>query len=516
MNDPSLFTDIAAGLDLSEVQEQLREDADLGADRLNGYALQQQAYDGELSPPLQDREREFLGAHGVRFTENFHETVVDVHAELSTLEGVRFPGRDELTEWANGTVWQRSNLDAVQAQVSHASVLKGDAFLIVSFDDTAGVPVFEYQRPEQMKVVCDDEGVRYFVKVWNTSRVCPTNPKGRKIRRMNRFFPDRVEKWFTLAANDTEGEATWLPHLDPEDVTLEPVHPVDEIGEPDLEQDPVMVERAAWPTRWTVDGTEDGEPLGFSVFHFPHKAGDGVYGRSLGAGWLPFQNELNKQLVDLFQVMDTQGWKQRYASGVPDTTSLTVAIGEWVTSSDPGARFGEFAAEDPRHLVETLEATIRRGAAKTRTPLHNLLLAGALPSGESLKTAESPAARSANARNVFASSPWVGSWLMAVRLAWVFGRLPEGVSGPVEDLMVELVWADTHSRNEKGEADTAEVWHRIGASARTLLANADFDPEEEFANRVQEQARALEGQARAFDRGDVEPLPGVDEGEPVP
>lgn len=500
------------------MQEQLREDADLGADRLSEYRLQQEAYDGELVPSMTDRQRKYLEAHGVGFTENFHETVVDVHADLSQLEAVQFPGRDALTEWANGPVWAHSNLDAVQARAGHSQLLKGDAFLMVTFDQDAGLPVFHFERPDQMKVVGDDEGTLYIVKVWSTARPSPTNPRGRPIRRLNRYFPDRVEKWFTLASNDS-GDAHWLPHLDADDLYDAEFQPVGDDLEPLEDAEPVLVEAATWPVDWT---TEDGEPIGINVFHLKHKALDGTYGRSIGRGWMPFQAQIDKQLLDLFQVMDTQGWKQRHAAGIESTDDLTVATGEWVSTRNENARFGEFEAEDPRPLLDAIEATLRRGAAKVRVPLHMLMTSGTLPSGESLKSAESPGVRTARARNIFSGPVIVDAFKMAVRLTEVFGEIPDEETADEDaaddaglaDLVVIPVWADPQSRNEKSEAETFEAYNRLGVSRRTLLTRLGFDPDEEEENRAEEaeEARAL------FDSGADETQPLVDdedaEGDP--
>lgn len=436
-------------------QEWLSAAADMGRQRLDGYALASDYYDGEQRVQLIEREREFLEASGLPFAENFCETIVD--AMVNRLRVTGFGSESEpLAEFAKA-FWRENRLDAGQKSVHMDAVKLGDGFVIVEPGADGELPRAYCNRPEQVKVVYDSGEPLYAVKAWTTRRVSASNPNGRPIRRMNIYWPDQVEKWFSLSGN-----GDWVPFSDSK-------------GE----------DHSAW---WTMDGTASGEPIGIPVVHFAHKP-SAHYGRSKLRNVIPQQDGLNKQVVDLFWVMDAQGWPQQWAKGVGDDDLKRHPGSLWTVENDE-AEFGQFEAADPTKANTSVESLIKRMASRSSTPLHQMLAGGNLPSGETLKTSESGLTGEVGGVH----PPWGNNWedvvTVGARIESAFGD-----GDPPLDATLDCRWEQAESRNEIDEANTAVLWRTLGVSEDTILSRLGFDPAEERRKRVRDgddQNRAAE------------------------
>jgi Phage portal protein, SPP1 Gp6-like len=450
----------------SERQDFLREAADMGAGRLSKYSLFEDYYEGEHRIRLLERAKKYLEASGLPYTENFCETIVDVLAQRLEVVGFKVEHNADASDWLTKTVWPKNGMDERQGIVHTQTTVKGDGFIIVTFDPVTGLPKNTWNRPEIIKPVYADDDpdeMLYACKVWTTAAVSPTNPNGDVVNRLNIYFPDRVEKWFAVGSKDA-GKEVWAPHCDDEDV---------------------VDGAAVWPIPWTTTGDVEGEPIGIPVVHFRNKPKGRTFGRSEIRGTIPQQEALTKQLVDLFYVMDSQGWQQRWATGVDDNASLNVAIGEFLKASNEQAKFGQFTAENPGPMGEQIEGTLRRMAARAQTPLHLLMTGGTLPSGESLKAAESPLVHKAGDRKTTHGGSWSKVQKLNIRVTHVFGTLPFTFD---EEAEIETVWADSESRNEQAETNTLGVQvELLGLSKTTALRKLGYDPEEEQKNRDEEK-----------------------------
>lgn len=443
----------AAEIEQSSADRQrfLEEAAEPDAWRIDAYDRYERYYDGEQETPLTDRAKAYLERSGLPYTENFCEAIVDIAAERTLFRAFEVLDNEPAATWLSEHVWPRAGGPELQSIVHTETYKLGDGFVLVDFDPVRDRPMLRWHHPRQIKPVYGDDGeLLYVVKRWATDRRSPTNEHGRPIERMNLYYPGRVEKWFAV---DQGGP--WIPHLD----------------EGDLDG-----ETGRWPVWWTTDGTETGEPLGIPLVHFRNKAKGDAFGRSELRGVIPQQDALNKQCVDLFHVMDQQGWPQRWGSGVSDQARLSVAIGEYLTTPDPAARFGEFAAADPRPALDAIEGTLRRMAARSRTPLHMMMMGGSLPSGETLKTAESPLVHKVTDRQ----GPLGGSWgtvgSRCVTLQNAFGAQKVHVE---PDTPVTVAWVPPESRNDRDEAETLLLHEELGVSRATILRKLGYDPDEE-------------------------------------
>jgi len=449
-------------------QDFLRRVADMGSERLGRYKTALEYYEGEKGALLTDRAKTFLQRSGLPYGENYCSTVVDALAERLAVVGVTTDlaekdaetgeESDALGEWLWDTFDQNRG-DETQATVHSESLKYGDGFVLVDFNPDRGIPRLTWNSPTLVLPFYEDGVLAYCSKVWNTTAKSPTNPSGKPIRRLNIYYPHKVEKWFSMAS-DSEG-AQWVEWLDDGD--------------------------SVWPTPWIG---KDGAPLGVPVFHFRNMRTADL-GQAEHWQSIPQQDLLNKQLVDLSNVMDHQGFPQRWALGVSDTSSLTTDPGVVWTSENTTAQFGQFAAADPGGLLKAVESTLIRIATRSRTPAHLVYLSGGLPSGESLKTAESGLVAKVKNRQIYFGGVWSEVFRMAAMVADTFGapaetppvHLPE-----LRALSLNVRWQDPETRNEKEHLDALTVMSALGVSKETILSMIPgIDPAEE----EEKKARAM-------------------------
>jgi hypothetical protein len=472
-------------------QEWLDAAADMGKERLDRFDLYRRFYEGDHGVQLTDRAREFLHVNGVPFRENFCEPMVDMVGERLEVEGfdVQIGGGGEAAEanaeaatdlarWLERRFWRANNLDEGSDAIHTVALSRGESFGILGWDKVRQVPTFAYNPPERVKVVyADDDPNRklYAVKVWNTTEAGPSNPDGMAVTRMNVYWPDRIEAYYRLHRSENRGG--WARWIDPP-------------GEDG--------QRAPWPRPW-VDAAD--EPLGIPVVHFRNRPLGEECGRSELENAVPFQAELNKQVLDLILVLDNQGWAQRWVSGVdPSQANFVNAPGEIWIGGSKDARFGQFDNGDLAPILDTIEKLLSRMARRQGMPLH-LLTQGDAPSGESIKASESRLVKRCRNRAVVFGNAWEEAARLAIRLARSAG-VP--VPGPedLDELTLNCRWEDPASEDLRGDAETAIMLQQVGVSKRTLLAQLGFDPDQEEQNRRAEAEEAVSAAQRFLDTGD--------------
>lgn len=459
-------------------QKRLRALADMGQDRLDRYTTARNYYEGAQGTLLTDRQKAYLERSHLPYNENFCATVVDALAERLHVIGVTTdtgydPTPDELAageeaddefgSWLWST-FDESAGDILQSDVHAECTTTGDAFVIVDWDARRNHVRYTFNPSDMVKVVYEDREVVCAVKVWNSTKTSVVNPTGRPVRRMNVYWPDRVDKWFTPAKQGEDAEDEWVEWLDPDDVT--------------------------WPTQWKDTA---GTPLGVPVLHFANmRRGDG-YGVPEHYATIPQQDRLNKELLDLSSVMDAQGFPQRWAKGVSDTSSLTTDPGVVWQSDNPTAEFGQFPAADPAGALRSVESTLVRIATRSRTPVHLIYTIGGYPSGEALKTAESGLVKKAKMRQVYHGGTWAELLRMGALVALAFGKedqRPSLTPDEVRGASINVQWDDPETRNEKEHLDALTVMDTLGVSQDTILSMIPgIDPRAEAARKDAAQAK---------------------------
>lgn len=473
-----------------EQQQFLRSCAKFDEARLANYSLYERYYNGDQPTHLTEREKTYLEANGVPFTENYCETVIDEAAEKMEALGFEpLDANDEKPEGADEQQsdgvddwlikrWEDFTFDDFQSTIWTNTFMKADGWVLVDFDWNAGRSRMTWNNPELIEAHYDDNGnLELVVKKWNTCETSHTNPDGDAIVRMNLYYEDRVEKYF--AVSEEEG-ADWSPHIDHTDYDIK-------------------TEAEQWPIWWTDTRKQDGEPLGILAFHFRNKPKGKPYGRSELRGAIPFQNEIDKQCVDLHNVMDSQGWPARYVTGATNESgeALTINPGEILTLP-AGADAGQFDPVDPTRLTSTIEATLRRMATKTKTAFNDLDT-NTQPNAEARKTANDGAVKRARDRQKTWGSTLEDSWTYSHKLEFLWAEekppaIPEGER-------LKIIWRDPEGRNELDFRLQLEAETRLGLSKETALNKIGYDGKAELEKSAAETAAATEAAQKAFDQG---------------
>lgn len=460
-------------------QEFLRDAAKVDPNRTSRYATAETYYDGAQNTYIGDRLKTYLEASGLPYQENFCETVVDALVERLAVIGF-VTGNPTLDEWLWTEWWDANRGDELQLDVHEMMAKKGDAFVFLEWDADAATVCAHVNPPDHINPMYHERRLQWVAKTWSCDDLSPTNPTGMTVTRMNLYYPDRVEKWFTPAKEGGSSKAMWGRWMDDGD--------------------------SAWP----IPLVYEGKPLGIPVFHFANKArGDG-FGRPEHWGTIPQQDRLNKELLDLSAVLDQLGWPQRYATGLSDTSNLKSVPGEvWTTDATDGS-FGQFDAADPEGMLKAIATTLLRIATRSNTPAHRFTLEGGYPSGEALKVAEAGLVAKTRSRQVKAGGTWASMAQMATALAIVNGS--ESSAGPGVDmatlmtLSINPTWADPETRNEKEHLETLQLMHGLGVSTQTLLTMMPgIDAAQELKLREKEDDAAAERQQAMMDSGSIMP-----------
>jgi hypothetical protein len=289
------------------------------------------------------------------------------------------------TAW---NIWNANRMD-LRAGTAHLEALKtGNAYVIVWPDPETGVPMLYPQKGRLVTVAYDEERpgrILWAAKGWVTSE---------RKRRVTLYYPDRVEKYVSRQSSDDA-----LPIL--------------KAGA----FDQFRVEGEPWPLE---------NPWGeVPVFHFANNAGIGEHGISELRDVIPLQDALNKSVLDMLVAMEFVAFPQRWATGIEipedeggqERAPFTPGVDRLWTSDKEGTRFGQFPQADLEPFLKVQDGFRLEIARVTGTPLHYImLLSGAPPSGEALKTLEARLVKKCQDRQTGFGNTWEDALELAVRM----------------------------------------------------------------------------------------------------
>lgn len=436
-------------------------------------------WSGDQKVILTDRLKQFLASMqpaNVHFADNFLEVVVAAVTDRLNVTGFAVPGEPGTTS-ADGLetpgpfaqfavdTWMQERGDALQLRVHDTAVALGDAFVTVEWDPALGRVALHYNDPRLVRVHYNPSNVlqpQFASKMWEIAMT-----RGTSVR-LNVYYPDRIERWIR---NGSIAGGLWREYVDADFGGVIP---------------------------WTMP---DGSPIGLPVVHFANAPrGQTCYGRSEMLPAIPMQRALNKALHDLLRISDAQGWPQRYATGVDasSTGDLNASPGDVWEVENKDAKVGQLDAADPAGVIAVMQVLQQDIATITETPQHLFKLGWTYPSGEALKTAESPLVRKVGKRQVQLGNSWEDVMALGARIAAANGVLdadlpPSGYS---------CQWETAESRPL--ELDHVLAVNAKPISRRQRLRELGYDAEQiarieqEIADEPQPVADAL---GRAFNIG---------------
>lgn len=386
---------------------------------------------------------------------NFCKTAVEARTERLELTSTIVVDDEVLTQRLRDEVWDANQLDLYMPDVFTKTGMYGDYYGIVwhkySGSNVVGVKV-DFVRPERMRVFYDEEDqrvIKHAVRWWKV---------GKNGRRVDAFFPDRIERYILRDGNKGDAAGQWEEFKDEES---------DE-----------------WPIKHSY---------GINVFHFRTGLQYGTPDHKAAYG--P-QDGINKLVGTVMSTIDLQGWPQRWAlmnEGKVEQTQLTksdadfiqtgtVVEGEDATEVDDAQKYavapgsmlelpgvssvGTFDTANPDVFLKPMDLLIRAMAQVTNTPFHRMYPSGDRPSGESLRVEEAPFNKSGEYRqNILGAT-------IRDMLEYAMLLLTD------KPHRVKLTWKPFGSYDDATQWAVVAAKQSAGIPVRTTLIDAGFEPDE--------------------------------------
>ena len=405
-------------------------------DRREEYDLTRRYSGGEHDTAVTDRLKKFLPPR-LAFRDNFMNGVVDSLAERLRVIGFHADD-EEFGEWA-WDMWRKNRMDYAQVVVHTEAVMLGDSYLLCDWDAKNERPRWSHQMPEMIIPHYDEVtgSIDWVSKKWIQHPRIGEDPE----TRLNLYYADRVEKYVARGG-------VWARHQDEED--------------------------EAWPVLWL---DKAGEPLGVPIVHFRNRPMGADFGQSEIINVIPMQDLLNKSLIDLTMILDTLAFPQRYTLNIAHNASrleiMPGSVAEFHSEYD-GGQVGQWTAASVEGPLKAIESLVQHIAGTTRTPQHLFQIAGGVPSGEALKTAESGLVNKAKQRMVNFGNSWEDCMMMAVRIQAAFGTAVAGA----DEAMIETTWDDPETRNEQSHMEVLKAKAELEVTKHQIYREMGYSQEQ--------------------------------------
>jgi hypothetical protein len=381
--------------------------------RRDAYQLARNYYNGKHRLAFaSEKLNSAFGRLFTAFADNLCPTVCETVKDRLKLDGFTVSTSQSVAD----ELWRRNRLKVRANQVHLDALIDGDAYVIL-WPDPEGVPTFYPNRATTVVIEYDDEQPGYIIKA---AKAWPD--RDGKFR-LTLYYRDRVEKY--ISRDKAQG------------------------GMPDRAE--TFIHYQANGETWPLDNPYGKVP----VFHFGNRASIGSLGISELSEAIPVSDALNKSIADMLVASEFYGVPQRWAIGLDEDLTPEqakkkyplLAGGVWGTTNKE-TRFGEFTAADISKYIQISETFRKEIARVSRTPLHYFALEGTMPSGESLRVAESPLTKKVEDR----TEAWGAVWSDAMRFALQI----QGVG----DTEPEPKWLNTETRDQTGEVQRAATKHK--------------------------------------------------------
>lgn len=408
-----------------------------------------------------------------RLRYNRCQSVVDAIADRLQIESWQLEG-DQDNETGGQPAqdeWARARGDMVQGLVHVEALRSGDAYLIVwpSPDDEA-TPLWRVQRADSCFVVADDETAApvMAIKCWRVER----GPLA-GYWRLTIYDEQVITRWVTSKKSDRQPvkAASFVPYEDD-------------------------------------DGYEGRNPYGIvPVFHFPNNPQfQGECGISELEDVIPLQDGLNYSVWQQMIGAEYVSLPQRWATGVEPM--IDPFTGQTVDAFTPGvdrlwqvaneaSAFGQFPDANLSQFIELQDSWDQKISRVSRVPVHWLGMQGDFPSGEALKTAESPFVAKLRDRQL----AFGDAWERAMRLALTITGVAETSAA------VTPVWASPEPRSELEGLQNAQLQQNVGIPQEQIWRELGYTEDQisEFARMNEEAAqRKAEQFAVQFGQGNAD------------
>ncbi len=393
--------------------------------------------DGIHQTQLTQRLRAFLNVSAdVEFNFNYCTGIIDSKAHRLNVSAFDTEDnqKDKLWEW-----WRKNRMDRKQGIVHRASIRDADAYVLTSWDEKAQMPRFDvefaYAGDGMMAYYSQEhrDEIEFVSKHW---RQLYGTGAG-KIRRCNLYFPNRIEKY---VSNDDTALGNWQPYVD--DTT------------DDVEAGNLGRAGVSW---WTDTRTADGEPLGIPIVHFKFNDTGDNYGRGVLQNVTPIQDAVNKSVIDVLGASDVEAFGLLVGLG-NDWSNIKVAPGAvaWTTKSKADADLKRLEGSPPVGLLQVYQAFVMEMARVSATPLSHFQISGQVAAEGTMKQQETALVEQIKKTQIDYGNNWEDVLKIGRKLYNTFAKGKD--AGKLdEDVLIDTIWKDAESRNEKEQAETLEI-----------------------------------------------------------
>lgn len=453
MSDPTLVADMLADLN----------------SRQKAYQRARNLYDGVHN--LRFATDAFRSAFGALFREvscNLSAGVVDAAADRLQITGWETEGDGgDRVEAAALALWNRNKLARRSGEAITEALRAGDAYLIVWPDPETGAATIYVNRGHCVTVLYDDDKPGHIVQAVKVWRVGYGDSRGKW--RVTVYEEDLITRWITGSKTDTMPEK--LTGL----VPYEDDYPAETRNEYGI----------------------------VPVFHLANNTDTGCFGASELRDVGPLQDALNKTICDMLVAMEFGAFQQRVITGLevqldPDTGKEIMPIQSGADRimmfASPDTNVSALPVADVTPFITAKDSFAKDIASVSHTPVWWLTMGGDFPSGESLKTAESPFVSKIRDRQ--------GSFGPVFGEAMNFAMEVDGYA----DAGLSPIWASAETRSDQDALDQALKKRALGIDFQQICAELGYSPEEIQQMMTAQQQRQAEQAMQfgaAFDRGQI-------------
>ena len=393
----------------------------------------------------------FQKAFGQMFldaSDNWMPLIVDSVRERLNVQGFRV-GESTDSDKRVWKIWQANNLDA-DSDVEHTEALiSGLAFAQVWYNPAdPKTPQIFIEHASQVTIAFSQEDRRTrlaALKVWEED-------DGTKCA--NLYLPNEIYKFWSRSTFGGTGFGKWEPR---------------------------EVADEAWPMP---------NPLGVvpvvQISARRRMLDDPI---SEIQSQISTQDKINKLTFDMMVAAEYAAFRQRWATGLeipvdPKTKqpieAFSAAVDRVWTSKSKDTQFGEFEVTDLGNYTKAIEMQVQHLASQSRTPPHYIFVTGQMPSGESLRSAETGLVTKVKGYQRAYGEGWEEVMRIALNIAGVRVKGAESMS---------TMWADAETRTESEHVDSVLKKLSMGVPLRQIWRDADYSDEqiEGFASMLTEE-----------------------------
>lgn len=426
----------------------------------------QRYYDGEHRLKFTTPKfRETFGTLFATLSDNWCGLVVDAVAERLKINGFRI-GDDTSNDEALWDIWQRNAMDAESKIAITDSLIDSESYVLVWSDPKEpGKATLTVESALQM--------------------IVDTEPGSRRKRRA---------AW-KVYRDDFSGHLFGVLYLPNGLYKYQSEGPVEEAHA-----------MSADDTRWTPRETAGEQwPLANPLKAVPvvplrNKPRLLKTATSELSSVIPMQDVCNKLLADMLVASEFQSFRQRWVTGLdipvdPETNKpvepFKSAIDRMFVAESEGTKFGEFGEVNLQGYISAIELAVQHVSSQSRTPPHYFYLKGNLPSGESIKSAETGLVAKSKEKMVF-----FGEDLEEVAH---LALLVQGETDKAEAaLSAETIWADPEYRSEGEHVDAVLKMKTLGIPDEMLWEELGFSQEQIARAKEIKRKNAIELAAAAI------------------